>query len=105
MKEIESLSLKLNSSKVILTVRKSKLSNIGTRFIKYEIRPLDEERIKKILQINGSMTVLGSTMHLVSKPYKDLANRPIFLTLLMILYEKIAICRFNPMKFIASQPI
>ncbi|QEC75906.1 NACHT domain-containing protein [Mucilaginibacter ginsenosidivorax] len=86
LEEVESLGLKLLTGKIILTVRKSKLSSTGLGFTKFEITPLDEKRIKSIAK-----SWLGSSKGfydaLKNKPYRDLASRPIFLTLLLILYK------------------
>jgi predicted NACHT family NTPase len=86
-KDIEKLSLKLNSSKIIATVRKSELNKIIENFNSLEISSLNE---KQIAQISNKWLKnnKGFIVALNKKPYKDLANRPIFLTFLLILFEK-----------------
>lgn len=87
LEEIEALQLKLDSANIILTIRKSKFVGLQTKFLKFEIRPLEPEQIKAIAKkwVDDSD---GFYNELSSKPYADLGNRPIFLTLLMILYSK-----------------
>lgn len=87
LKIIESIGLKLSSGKIIVTVRKSELNKEINGFNSYEISPLNEEQIRQITKkwIGSSEKFLNE---LNSKPYKDLANRPIFLTLLLIIYQK-----------------
>lgn len=87
IKDIEKLGLKLNSSKIIATVRKSELNKIIENFNSLEISSLNE---KQIAQISNKWlrNNKGFIVALNQKPYKDLANRPIFLTFLLILFEK-----------------
>jgi predicted NACHT family NTPase len=97
LKEIESIGLRLSSSKIVLTVRKSKIRNKVSNFTKYEIKPLDNT---KVLQISekwlGKEAGILFNNELKNKPYNDLANRPIFLTLLMILWNKFKYLPLQP---------
>jgi predicted NACHT family NTPase len=87
LRDIESLGLQLNKSKILLTVRKSELNKLIDNFTIYDISPLTTEQIEII---SDKWLGKGSKFieELNNKPYTDLANRPIFLTLLMILYAK-----------------
>jgi len=87
VKDIEKLGLKLSNSKIIATVRKSELNKIIESFSSLEISSLSEKQISEIsgkwLKNNKDFII-----SLNKKPYKDLANRPIFLTFLLILFDK-----------------
>lgn len=88
LREIEQIGLKLDNSKIILTVRKTKLFRIVEGFSYLEIKPLDDKMINEISNRwleNG----IEFQKELRRKPYVDLANRPIFLTFLLILYRKL----------------
>jgi len=93
--EIEEIGLKLSNSRIIFTVRKSTLFSQISNFNKYEINPLNDTQIKLIVR-----KWLGKEIDfykkLESMPYKDIANRPIFLTLLMILFKKTKTLPPNP---------
>jgi len=87
IRDIEKLGLKLSESKILATVRKSELNKLLDNFEILEISPLNDKQIeeiaKKWLPKNNTFTSV-----LKKKPYKDLANRPIFLTFLLILFER-----------------
>ncbi len=87
LKEIETLGLRLNEGKIILTVRKSELQRVIESFSFYEILPLSKKQITGIVK-KWLRDFKKFFEELDSKPYRDLANRPIFLTLLMILFDK-----------------
>lgn len=85
--DIEKVALKLDGAKIILTSRTSSFSKILQRFSIFEINPLSTESIYEIASKwldNGD-----DFFKLLNKrKYSDLANRPIFLTLLLILFDK-----------------
>ena len=87
IRDIEKLGLKLTDSKILATVRKSELNKLLDNFEILEISPLNVKQIedisKKWLPKNNNFISI-----LDKKPYKDLANRPIFLTFLLILFER-----------------
>lgn len=86
-REIEELGLKLDKARIIMTVRKSELNKIIDSFTTFEIASLSFSQIREI----SSKWLVNSDdfiIELEKKPYKDLANRPIFLTFLLILFEK-----------------
>lgn len=87
IRTIESIGLKLINSKILMTVRKSELNKVIDNFHTCEISPLTNEQIIKISDrwLDNSNDFINE---LSKRPYKDLANRPIFLTLLLILFEK-----------------
>jgi len=84
--EIENLGLKLNNSKIVLTSRTSSFAKIFSNFEIFEINPLNK---KDIIEISEKWLGNGPEFiaELDQKKYFDLANRPIFLTLLLILFE------------------
>lgn len=86
-KSIKQLGLKLDRAKILMTVRKSELHKIIDSFVIYEIASLNPSQIKEIASkwLDESDKFI---IELEKKPYKDLANRPIFLTFLLILFEK-----------------
>lgn len=87
IRTIESVGLKLSNAKILMTVRKSELNKVIDNFHTCEISPLTQNQIVEI----SSKWVSNSTdfiNELSKRPYRDLANRPIFLTLLLILFEK-----------------
>lgn len=87
LKIIESIGLKLSTGKIMVTVRKSELNKEINGFVTYEISPLNEIQIEQIATkwLGASDIFINE---LKTKPYQDLANRPIFLTLLLIIYQK-----------------
>ncbi len=93
--DIEKLGLRLNNAKVILTSRTSSFFKIISNFSIYEINPLSYEDIREISfkwLVNGN----DFLKELNRRKYVDLANRPIFLTLLLILFEKNKILPLSP---------
>lgn len=89
IQEIEELGLGLHSSKIILTVRKSEIRNLQISYSKFEISPLDKNKIQEISKKwLGEKSGIAFYEELAKKPYLDLSSRPIFLTLLMILWHK-----------------
>lgn len=95
LRTIESMGLKLNSSKILMTVRKSELNKVIENFTAYEISPLTEKQIVEI-SCKWSKKSKEFISELGKRPYKDLANRPIFLTLLLILFDKFAFLPTQP---------
>lgn len=87
LKNIEKLGLKLSTSKILATVRKSELKKIIENFTSLEISAMTEKQIKEVSKkwLNNNENFINI---LNKKPYKDLANRPIFLTFLLILFDK-----------------
>jgi predicted NACHT family NTPase len=85
--EIELLGLKLEGAKIILTIRKGEYKKSLNSFNVYEILPLSNTQIKEyatlILHEKGDNFI----NEIETKSYKDLANRPLFLTFMLILYE------------------
>lgn len=85
-KQIKSISYLLSGSKIILTSRPFSDVNSFQSFSKFEIQPLTKEQ---------SIEIANYWIHnpsdffeiLYSKPYKDLANRPLFLNYLLVLFE------------------
>lgn len=88
IEEIESLGLRLNNSKIVFSVRKSHFVRRANHFNYYLIKSLTREKIIKISQQWLNNTYNAFLDELDSKPYTDLANRPIFLTILLVLFEK-----------------
>ncbi|KYG72133.1 NACHT domain-containing protein [Roseivirga ehrenbergii] len=86
--EIESLGLKLNQARIVVSVRKSHFTKRANHFEYYHIRSLSKDRIIKISKKWLPRTYKAFLKELELKPYTDLANRPIFLTILLILYDK-----------------
>lgn len=87
LRDIEKLGLKLNGSKILLTIRRSELNKILDGFVSMEIAELNVDQIREI----AGKWVIDSNLFLntlESKPYRELANRPIYLTFLLILFEK-----------------
>jgi len=87
VKDIKKLSLKLKFSKILATVRKSELNVNLANFTTLEISSLNKDQI---YEISNKWLVDNKTFvsELYRKPYRDLANRPIYLTFLLILFEK-----------------
>lgn len=87
LNEIQSLGLKLDKAKIILTIRKGEYKKTLNGFNVYELLPLTEVQIKEyadlILKTNGPKFI----KEIETKSYKDLANRPLFLTFMLILFE------------------
>ena len=94
-KDIQTIGLKLNRGKILLTIRKSELRKVIDTFSSYEISPLSSAQIKAIAS-NWLKDSSGFLSKLAEKPYNDLANRPVFLTLLMVLYESLRILPTQP---------
>lgn len=87
LRDIENVGLKINNAKILVTVRKSELKKVINNFTSYEISPLSIDQIEQIS--NKWLKSDKVFIHeLEKKPYRDLANRPIFLTLLLILFQK-----------------
>src|SRR5690606_33739611 len=86
VKDIKKLSLKLKFSKILATVRKSELNVNLANFTTLEISSLNKDQI---YEISNKWLVDNKTFvsELYRKPYRDLANRPIYLTFLLILFE------------------
>ncbi len=87
LKSVKELGLRLDRAKILMTVRKSELNKIIDNFLIYEVANLNSNQIKQIASkwlANSDAFVI----ELEKKPYRDLANRPIFLTFLLILFEK-----------------
>jgi Cdc6-like AAA superfamily ATPase len=87
LKDVELIGLKLDKAKVIMTSRTSSFSKIISNFEILEIHPLSIKDIKEI-----SLKWLSNGKEFIkelnNRKYSELANRPIFLTLLLILFEK-----------------
>ena len=70
-----------------MTSRKSEIRKTIDGFVSYEISPLTPKQI-----ISISSKWFGDNKDFITelekKPYKDLANRPIFLTFLLILFKR-----------------
>jgi predicted NACHT family NTPase len=94
-REIENIGLKLTKSKILLTVRKSELNKIIDNFSIFEVAPLAFHQVEEISK-KWLVDSAGFINELNKKPYKDLANRPIFLTLLMVLYDKYSFLPTQP---------
>jgi predicted NACHT family NTPase len=88
LSDVKDLGLKLSNAKIILTSRTSSINNIIVEsFEVYELKPIDREDVviisKKWLGDNSIFV-----KELYKKPYCELANRPIYLSLLLVLFEK-----------------
>ncbi len=85
-KQIKSISYLLSGSKIILTSRPFSDINSFQSFSKFEIQPLTKEQS---IEIANYWVQNASDFFeiLNSKPYKDLANRPLFLNYLLVLFE------------------
>lgn len=87
LNDVEKIGLKLDRAKLIMTSRTSTFVKVISNFEILEIHPLTIDEIKEISLkwlSNGNDFII----ELESKKYSELANRPIFLTLLLILFEK-----------------
>ena len=84
--QIEFLGLNLRNSKIILTSRTGEYKQLFSNFHLCELQPLSSNQIKKISKkwLRSNKAFLAE---LDNKPYKDIANRPIFLTFLLVLFE------------------
>lgn len=87
LRDVEKLGLKLDNSKIVLTSRTSSFYKVISNFNIFEINPLS---ISDIQEIASKWLTNGEDFlkELNNKKYADLANRPIFLTLLLILFDK-----------------
>lgn len=92
---VEKLGLKLDKAKIILTSRTSSFYKVISNFHIFEINPLTKEDIKEIASkwLSDDNKFISE---LNNKTYVDLANRPIFLTLLLILFDKNASLPLSP---------
>lgn len=82
-KEIENLGMKLDKSKIIITVR-SYLKKVSINgFTTYKLQPLNEERVQKIAKKRLDKHELFLA-ELSQRKYKELANRPLFLSMLFV---------------------
>lgn len=84
--QIETLGLNLRNSKILLTSRTGEYHQLFSNFHLCELQPLSTSQIKKISQ-NWLKSNKAFLNELNQKPYKDIANRPIFLTFLLVLFE------------------
>jgi predicted NACHT family NTPase len=94
-REIEQLGLKLDRAKILMTVRKSELNKVIDSFTIFEIAALSSKQIREIAGKwlkNSDQFII----ELEKKPYRDLANRPIFLTFLLILFERYSTIPMQP---------
>ncbi|MDJ1483094.1 MULTISPECIES: NACHT domain-containing protein [Xanthocytophaga] len=95
--DITQLGLKLNNAKIILTSRTSTLNNkILDGFDTYEIHPITIDDVSIIAEKWLGEHHQRFVTELLKKPYHELANRPIFLTLLLILFEKQEVLPISP---------
>lgn len=87
LQEIEILGMRLKESKIVLTVRKTKMMGLVSGFNFCEIKPLNSKLISRIVE-----KWFGSDFEFLNqlklKPYRDLADRPIFLVFLLICYQR-----------------
>lgn len=87
LNDVEKIGIKLDNSKIILTSRTSSFFKVISNFNIFEINPLSTTDIQQIASKwleNGDDFI----KELKKRKYIDLANRPIFLTLLLILFDK-----------------
>lgn len=87
LKDVEILGLKMSTAKIILTSRTSSFVKIISNFEILEIHPLSKSDIEEIAMKWLSHGV-DFLVELKARNYSELANRPIFLTLLLILFDK-----------------
>ncbi|MFM0727118.1 NACHT domain-containing protein [Paraburkholderia strydomiana] len=83
--EIQKLLYMLKQSKVIVSLRKGDYDRTFENIIALEVRPLDWDGITLICNCwlgDGSVFI----KMLKEKPYHDLANRPLFITQLLLIY-------------------
>jgi len=95
LNEIENIALKLEKSRIVLTTRRGEKVEIINGFENYEIKPLDEDKISKICE-KWEINYLDFKNEIANKPFKDLIDRPIFLSLLLILYKRLGILPSQP---------
>lgn len=89
-KDIEMLARKLTTAKIIMTCRTGHCNQkLIEGFEIIDILPLDRGQIEMIaaqwLSIDGQISFFKN---LDKVPYKDLADRPLFITLLLIIFQR-----------------
>jgi GTPase SAR1 family protein len=87
LKDVEIIGLKLDKGKIILTSRTSSFFKVISNFETLEIHPLSLKDINEIA-LKWLSNGADFLKELEKRKYSELANRPIFLTLLLILFDK-----------------
>lgn len=86
-KDLKNLSLKVGNSKLILTTR---LNYIKAQFYNTHIYQVNELNQEQIVSISSSWLITPGPFlkELKTKSYSELANRPLFLSFLILLYKE-----------------
>jgi len=85
--DIEALGLKLANSKILVTLRSGNYNRNINGFDVVQLCDLDLSQTKKIISC-WSTENEDFLKRLDGKPYRDLADRPLFLTQLLVIYSK-----------------
>ena len=95
LNEIEQIAMRLEKSRIVLTTRRGEKVEIINGFDSYEIKPLDSKKTQKICE-KWKIKYSDFKKEISDKPFKDLIDRPIFLSLLLILYKRLGVLPSQP---------
>lgn len=85
--EIEVLAKALHAGKLVVTSRPGEFTSVLEGFASVELRPLEQSQIRRIAQLRLEQP--DEFMSALEKlPYRDIADRPLLLTQLVLLFDR-----------------